>query len=602
MVQENPPPTTTELFRKACSLLTILGLWTPLLISQGIKQGSILLGYYSSTYTYGLMTAMRDNDHELVNSYLLSIFFLKVVQMVIGQMSSHYQKFNLWIPLSAGLDDFFMKKIQKTSPVWISSQNVPEVNGKRSEAVGSISSIISIACFMIEVGTQQFVTAYVAYQFVGWNILIVFATSLVLFLFGTGVVRKNYRLQSEQKKLTQPLNTFLHVISGSYPVAVLNNMGDYVTNLLIKTSTQYQTIIGETNFRQGNNRKMLEILHSGAMGVATWWICSQSSSLVLIVPVYYELNRMHNKIWWLFHQANDMVTTAADYEQWAQVLKEMKNHPRPIVSMYEVVTGMRVDLSWMPEWVKDRTKESLFQLQDIICSVPITQICGPTGQGKSTIMKLLLSMFQVHYFPCSIYVEQDTYVPESSKIKIGEYMTQMVINKSDQTTKILLKWAQILGIGNVVNVNTLTTSFKKPSGGEKKMICLLRSLLPVLEGIENGTNTIRFIMVDEVMAGLDPVLQAVVADFLKVFFKAGIHIVIIEHHDLSQWDLGCDVSRVNVFKEKPVMQKVKDDDDEDTEVGAGWLSWIFGTVPVPKVKPFVSSTRPEVWVEYDNSV
>ena len=90
----------------------------------------------------------------------------------------------------------------------------------------------------------------------------------------------------------------------------------------------------------------------------------------------------------------------------------------------------------------------------------------------------------------------------------------------------LYKYAQYLGIENIINENTIYKQFNKPSGGETKRILILKSFMPILE----DKSKIKYIFNDEITAGLDEDNWFRVRNLIELLQEKGIKFITIDHH------------------------------------------------------------------------
>jgi ABC-type phosphate transport system ATPase subunit len=114
-------------------------------------------------------------------------------------------------------------------------------------------------------------------------------------------------------------------------------------------------------------------------------------------------------------------------------------------------------------------------------------------------------------------------------------------NTPENFEEKLLHHADLLGIENIINKDTLHKPFSNPSGGEKKRIVFLKCVLPIL--LDSSTVMIAFL--DEVSAGLDAVSFAKVRIMIEEMKTKGVNVVSIDHHEHN----GINSLKAEVFKE-----------------------------------------------------
>ena len=170
------------------------------------------------------------------------------------------------------------------------------------------------------------------------------------------------------------------------------------------------------------------------------------------------------------------------------------------------------------------------------------ELIGPSGCGKTTLMRNIISdisnKFMIGYI---IYIDQFAYLP--SGLSIYDYYESSFTKDEipEHFEDALLRYAEDLGISNVITKNTLKMSFSNPSGGEKKRIIFLKYVLPILI----GTSKVMIAFLDEVSAGLDSDSFAKVRVIIEEIKRKGVKILSIDHHEHD----GNNILKATVFKQ-----------------------------------------------------
>ena len=149
----------------------------------------------------------------------------------------------------------------------------------------------------------------------------------------------------------------------------------------------------------------------------------------------------------------------------------------------------------------------------------------------------------------------------------------------------------------VINRNTLTKPFGKPSGGEENRIGVIQTILPLYLGIELNEQIPPILFVDEATSGLDDDTYKLVRSiFNELRDEHNITIVIIDHHD----NLDKKVTHLYVKKRDRESTFILPEKIQCTS-SLGYLVDLFiGIEEEEKEKekePIEKKQKPEVWVE-----
>lgn len=163
---------------------------------------------------------------------------------------------------------------------------------------------------------------------------------------------------------------------------------------------------------------------------------------------------------------------------------------------------------------------------DIPMSGDEIQLCGESGCGKTTLMREAVIRAFVDSFPKQfIYMEQRMCLVKTNQ-SIQSFMYDD-LNNYPESPKILLRYAQMLKIDNIINVHTLNKQFIRPSGGEEKRIMILRTLMPVILGEQ-----VKVVFNDEITAGLDYECWLCVRALVGEIKQRGVKFITIDHHPI----------------------------------------------------------------------
>jgi ABC-type lipoprotein export system ATPase subunit len=154
------------------------------------------------------------------------------------------------------------------------------------------------------------------------------------------------------------------------------------------------------------------------------------------------------------------------------------------------------------------------------------QLFGPSGCGKTTFMKRTVIDIFVNSYPGQfIYMDQHMRLIQTKR-SILSVMGDDLEFRNQMNIQVLLYYAQVLKIDNIININTLQTPFVKPSGGEEKRIMILRTLFPLII----GNHQVKVVFNDEITSGLDYDNWCEVRSLINMLKQQGIKFVTIDHH------------------------------------------------------------------------
>lgn len=168
------------------------------------------------------------------------------------------------------------------------------------------------------------------------------------------------------------------------------------------------------------------------------------------------------------------------------------------------------------------------EMGDYLC------IVGENGSGKSTLMKALLGLIKPVSgeinFCCDFHKKEIGYLPQQTDIQrdfpasVWEVVLSGTLGKrgsrpfySAENKKLAKKNMELLGIAHLKK-----TSYQDLSGGQQQRVLLARAMCA----------TTSILLLDEPVAGLDPVVTAEMYKIIEDLNKKGITIIMISH-DIS---------------------------------------------------------------------
>ena len=161
-------------------------------------------------------------------------------------------------------------------------------------------------------------------------------------------------------------------------------------------------------------------------------------------------------------------------------------------------------------------------------------IVGENGSGKSTLVKALLSLKKPEKgsieFGVGLKKNEDGYLPKQTMAQkdfpasVYEVVLSGCLNSrgirpfySAKERQKALETMELLGITDLKN-----RSYRDLSGGQQQRVLLSRALCA----------TKKLILLDEPVAGLDPIVTAELYDLIEKINKSGVTVIMVTH-DLS---------------------------------------------------------------------
>ena len=161
-------------------------------------------------------------------------------------------------------------------------------------------------------------------------------------------------------------------------------------------------------------------------------------------------------------------------------------------------------------------------------------IVGENGSGKSTLVKALLSLKKPEKGAIEFgeglkkneigYLPQQTMAQKDFPASVYEVVLSGCLNSrgirpfySAKERKKALETMELLGITDLKN-----RSYRDLSGGQQQRVLLSRALCA----------TKKLILLDEPVAGLDPIVTAELYDLIEKINKSGVTVIMVTH-DLS---------------------------------------------------------------------
>jgi len=221
--------------------------------------------------------------------------------------------------------------------------------------------------------------------------------------------------------------------------------------------------------------------------------------------------------------------------------------------MFHNAASNAAEWSALEEYLKSVVPEPVHSkkpLQDYQISDKIKQqhkeyqLCGKSGAGKSTFMLKEVMKLYRNYTNGWLYLDQQMSVPKSTCTTIRQFLCNFInenLHNSQHTEQTIIYWASFLQLSNIINLNTLDSSFTSPSGGEVKRINSLQMLLPIFM----NQIKIKVLFLDEVTSGLDDETHSIVRKLIEQLKNEyNITVINIDHHTYDEGQCKLNVIKI----------------------------------------------------------
>ena len=348
------------------------------------------------------------------------------------------------------------------------------------------------------------------------HLLIVLSCITTMFFIGSAILIYDHRKKAILSKKETEVDEQARSLMTSIATLVINGGSRILPDWLISLKKEESIPSTKHNVVMALMYGILEIATTGIPVALVWYIKGTDDFLSL----YIIIQPMFWNTWYLFWSVKSLVVSTAPWSQYAEFMK----------SSQPSLTDLPAPLSADKMMVIFEKSE----LDEI-------ELIGPSGCGKTTLMRNIIAdicnKFMLGYI---LYIDQFACLP--SGLLIYEYYESAFTKEQtpEDFEEKLLRYAEELGISNIINKNTLKTQFSNPSGGEKKRIIFLKYVLPILMGVSK----VMIAFLDEVSAGLDTDSFENVRVMIEEIKKMGVKVVSIDHHEHT----GKNILKVAVFK------------------------------------------------------
>ncbi len=473
-----------------------------------------------------LISSMNDHNFSLV---LLKLGLINIVYMLIlGIAREQYQNVVFMPKLKKSNLEYLTSFMTSVDPSYLKDQEkihmiIPDgvnaIENLSLNILNVIEPVFKIASSIIALGSQ-----------VSANALgLILSTLIIFFSCGLFVLRKDY---IGRKNLQKDVNKHLDIVRNlweTYIIYYLNGIGFNTTKDIIESGMTADKIIRTHKTNTYSLYWILDWLQSIISIVCAWYVFNSNISIEFFA-MFYIISNVCQITWWLFCAVRDTLTSTSTWGTFETFIK----------GYIKLDESKLIDLTDPVQVLKEFEYNSEIRLY------------GDSGGGKTTWMyKKVIKLMQTYKPGTWLLLDQQMKLridQRPIKVVMADYITDISDISDHNYTNTLLKYAEIMGISNLINESTLHKSFIKPSGGEEKRILTLRAFLPILL----GKSAIKIIFNDEITAGLDKEnwskVRKVVAEIKE---KYGIKFLTIDHHDFDAPKLNVNKKTRSVKRSKP---------------------------------------------------
>jgi ABC-type iron transport system FetAB ATPase subunit len=348
------------------------------------------------------------------------------------------------------------------------------------------------------------------------HLLIVESCLTSVFLAGSAILAYDHKKKKSLSKKETEVGEQARSLMTSIATLVINGVGKILPSWMTTLKKEESIPSTRHDVIMAILYGLLEIATTG-IPVALVWVLKGKEAFL---PLYIVIQPMFWNSWYLFWTVKSLVVSTAPWSQYAEFIASSQPPP----------TNLETPISpqaMMPVFGNSEIDE--------------VELIGPSGCGKTTLMRKIIAeicnKFVLGYI---LYIDQFACLP--SGLLIYEYYASAFPEEHvpEDFEEELLKRAELLGINNIINKDTLKKPFSDPSGGEKKRIIFLKYVLPILMNLSK----VMIAFLDEVSAGLDASSFAKVRDLIEEIKSKGVKVVSIDHHEHE----GNKIKKVDVLK------------------------------------------------------
>ncbi len=452
-----------------------------------------------------------------IKSTVVSLFWYAVIERFLKASNELIVAYFIMLPFSLVVERLLVEDLVAFSPssLLLMKENTVALKNSAFRAIRSLveNGLSVITPIVLLVSRSAALSATLD----GMQLLIVITCLLSVFLAGSAILAYDHKKKEILSKKETENGEQSRSLMTSIATLVINGNGSILPAWMVSLKKEESIPSTRHDVIMAILYGFLEIATTGVPVALVWSLKGEEAFL----PLYIIIQPMFWNTWYLFWTVKSLVVSTAPWAQYAEFRANSEPPPKDLIK-----------------------PKSSSEMMKIFNNPEIAEIelAGPSGCGKTTLMKKIIaeicSKFILGYI---LYIDQFACLPLG--LNIIEYYSSAFSkgNTPENFEEKLLHHADLLGIENIINKDTLHKPFSNPSGGEKKRIVFLKCVLPIL--LDSSTVMIAFL--DEVSAGLDAVSFAKVRIMIEEMKTKGVNVVSIDHHEHN----GINSLKAEVFKE-----------------------------------------------------
>ena len=459
-------------------------------------------------------------DLELYST-VVALGWFAVVERFLKAMNELIVAYFIMLPFKLITEKLLVETLVARSPssLLLMKENAYALKNAAMRALESLvengMSVITPIVLLISRG------AALSVSLDAMHLLIVESCLTSVFLAGSAILAYDHKKKKSLSKKETEVGEQARSLMTSIATLVINGVGKKLPSWMTTLKKEESIPSTRHDVIMAILYGLLEIATTG-IPVALVWVLKGKEAFL---PLYIIIQPMFWNSWYLFWTIKSLVVSTAPWSQYAEFIASSLPPP----------TNPEIPIS--PQTMMPIFGNSEFGNSEI----DEVELIGPSGCGKTTLMRKIIAeicnKFVLGYI---LYIDQFAYLP--SGLLIYEYYASAFPegHVPEDFEEELLKRAELLGINNIINKDTLKKPFSDPSGGEKKRIIFLKYVLPILM----NSSKVMIAFLDEVSAGLDASSFAKVRVLIEEIKSKGVKVVSIDHHEHE----GNKIKKVDVLK------------------------------------------------------